>query len=84
MREKLEQLKPLLKTSAPFGTFILGDVLEDGSRRYFCAACGRRSDPVGDLPGLTPITHSDSCGYLAHARAISALRLMFQDEGIEV
>lgn len=84
MKELLEQLKPLLKTNPMFGTFILGDVLEDGSRRYFCSACGRRSDPVGDFPGVTPIPHTDGCGYVAHFRALNALKLAMQDAGIEV
>lgn len=84
MKELLEQLKPLLKTNPMFGTFILGDVLEDGSRRYFCAACGRRSDPVGDFPGVTPIPHTDGCGYVAHFRALNALKLAMQDAGVEV
>ena len=83
MKERLELLKPLLKTNPMFGTFILGDVLEDGSRRYFCSACGRRSEAINEFPGTTPIPHTDGCGYIAHHRAIAALKLLFQDEGIE-
>lgn len=75
MKELLEQLKPLLKTNPMFSTFALGD----GSC-YFCSYCGRRSE--GNQPPIL-IPHKDDCGFLAHHRAIGALKMALKDAGVE-
>ena len=68
MKQLLEALKPLLNTRPMFGVFALGD----GSGRWFCAACGRKSAD-------REINHEASCAERAHWRAIEALRGALED-----
>lgn len=75
MIEFLKTLKPFLSTRPMFGTFALGD----GSC-WFCAACGRRSE---SLQPPIQINHKDDCGFIAHARAMEALKLAMVDAGVE-
>ena len=78
-KDQIEALRPLLNTRPMFGTFALGD----GSKRYFCASCGRRSEPHTDLPISAPIPHTPECAEQAHWRAIETLKMILQDIGVD-
>ena len=67
--EKIKALHIFMLTRPPYSTFPIGDA----SRRWFCAACGRKSEPAGELPGLTPIPHTENCRERAHWRGIEVL-----------
>ncbi len=75
----IKTLAPLVNTRPMFGTFALGD----GSGVYFCAACGRKSEPVAPGSFAANIPHKDDCAERAHWRAIEALKMALQDAGAE-
>jgi hypothetical protein len=72
----LDKLKPLINTRPMFGVFAIGD----GSGRWFCAACGRKS-PL-DTSDIR-IDHTAECQERAHWLAIGALKQAIKDWGEE-
>lgn len=78
-KQQIQALAPLLNTRPMFGTFALGD----GSGVYFCAACGRKSEPVSPGAIAFDIPHKNDCRERSHWRAIEILKLAIQDAGGE-
>ncbi len=78
-KEQILTLAVLINTRPMFGTFALGD----GSGVYFCASCGRKSEPTpkGSLP--SQISHKENCQERAHWVAIESLKLLLQDAGVD-
>ena len=82
-KEFLKTIEPLLKTNPMFGVFSLGD----GSC-WFCSACGERSekvvaqDMVAIMTMKNAIPHKPGCGFIAHGRAIEALKRAVTEAGV--